>query len=76
MCYAFQDFENLYLAMEIANGGDLRYHLFKNKVFNEKETSNIIENITFLIFSYSIYRIYCMLFNYWSRIFTFISNIT
>jgi hypothetical protein len=40
MCYAFQDSENLYLIMELSSGGDLRYHLFKNKKFNETETSN------------------------------------
>jgi serum/glucocorticoid-regulated kinase 1/serum/glucocorticoid-regulated kinase 2 len=39
MCYAFQDSENLYLVSEFSAGGDLRYHLYKNKVFNEKEAS-------------------------------------
>ena len=39
MCYAFQDSEKLYLVMELSEGGDLRYHLFKNKKFNEAETS-------------------------------------
>lgn len=42
MCYAFQDQENLYLVMELSSGGDLRYHLFKNKIFNEKETSKVL----------------------------------
>lgn len=39
MCYAFQDSDNLYLIMELSSGADLRYHLFKNKKFNEIETS-------------------------------------
>ncbi len=39
MCYAFQDTENLYLVSELSGGGDLRYHLYTNKKFNEKETS-------------------------------------
>lgn len=50
MCYAFQDSENLYLVMELSAGGDLRYHLFKNKRFNEVETSKYI--------IYLYYRVY------------------
>lgn len=43
MCYAFQDSENLYLIMELSSGADLRYHMYKNKKFNEAETSiNIV----------------------------------
>ncbi len=42
MCYAFQDAEKLYLVMELAEGGDLRYHMFKNKRFTEDETSNVM----------------------------------
>ena len=38
--YAFQDSENLYLVIELSNGGDLRYHLFRNEKFNEKQTSD------------------------------------
>lgn len=48
ICYAFQDEENLYLIVELSNGGDLRYHLFKNIQFNEEQTSKfslIIINI-------------------------------
>ena len=40
--YAFQDRENLYLAMDILTGGDLRYHLMKRNMFNEQQTSNLI----------------------------------
>ena len=36
---AFQDYENLYLVMDLLNGGDLRYHLSKNKNFTEEQTS-------------------------------------
>ena len=38
MIFAFQDYENLYLVMDLLTGGDLRYHLCKNKKFNEKQT--------------------------------------
>ena len=48
MCYAFQDSEMLYLVMELSEGGDLRYHLFKNKTFNEVETSNHYQILEFL----------------------------
>lgn len=37
MLYAFQDRENLYLIMDLMNGGDLRYHLNKNKGFLETQ---------------------------------------
>jgi hypothetical protein len=37
--YAFQDRENLYLIMDLVNGGDLRFHLIKNTKFNEEQTS-------------------------------------
>ena len=54
ICYAFQDTENLYLVIELSNGGDLRYHLFRNVKFNEKQTS---------IFPlYKTIRIHCCLF--------------
>ena len=39
ICWAFQDQENLFMVMELASGGDLRYHLFKNKRFSESESS-------------------------------------
>ena len=39
MHYAFQDKENLYLVMDLLNGGDLRYHLSRNKNFTEEQTS-------------------------------------
>ena len=42
MHYAFQDYENLYLVMDLLNGGDLRYHLSKNKNFTEEQTSNLL----------------------------------
>ena len=40
MHYAFQDRENLYLVMDYLSGGDLRYHICRNrKSFNEDVTS-------------------------------------
>jgi serum/glucocorticoid-regulated kinase 2 len=42
MHYAFQDFENLYLVMDLLTGGDLRFHVSKYKRFTEEQTSIII----------------------------------
>jgi serine/threonine protein kinase len=39
MYYAFQDRENLYLVMDLLNGGDLRYHICKHRRFTEEQTS-------------------------------------
>ena len=50
MNYAFQDYDNLYLVMDILNGGDLRYHICKNKKFSEEQTSN---NYLYLILIYN-----------------------
>jgi len=38
MYYAFQDRENLYLVMDLLNGGDLRYHICRYRRFNEETT--------------------------------------
>ncbi|CAG9317218.1 unnamed protein product [Blepharisma stoltei] len=38
MRFAFQDRENLYLAMDLMPGGDLRYHLGKQRRFTEEQT--------------------------------------
>ena len=38
MYCAFQDKENLYLAMEFMTGGDLRYHICSKRRFSEEET--------------------------------------
>jgi serum/glucocorticoid-regulated kinase 2 len=40
MHYAFQDYNNLYIVMDLLNGGDLRYHISKYKRFTEVQTSN------------------------------------
>ena len=37
MLCAFQDYENLYLLMDLLTGGDLRYHYNSNHIFSEKE---------------------------------------
>lgn len=42
MQYAFQDFENLYLVMDLLTGGDLRYHISRHKKFSEEQTSKHI----------------------------------
>lgn len=38
MHYSFQDRENLYLVMDLLLGGDLRYHIAKNRRFTEEQT--------------------------------------
>ena len=38
MQFAFQDHENLFLVMDLLNGGDLRYHVSKYKRFSEEQT--------------------------------------
>jgi len=39
MQMAFQDYENLYLVMDLLTGGDLRYQICKHKYFTEEQTS-------------------------------------
>ncbi len=39
MQYAFQDYDNLYLVMDLLTGGDLRYHISRHKRFSEEQTS-------------------------------------
>ena len=38
MHYAFQDQDNLYLVIDILNGGDLRYHCSRYRKFSEEQT--------------------------------------
>ena len=45
MYYAFQDYENLYLVMDLLTGGDLRYHISKKKKFSESQTKFFIGNL-------------------------------
>ena len=42
MVCAFQDYETLYLVMDLLTGGDLRYHLCRIQKFNEEETKFFI----------------------------------
>ena len=42
MQYAFQCRENLYLVMDLMNGGDLRYHISKQRKFTEEQTKFFI----------------------------------
>jgi len=41
MFYAFQDRDNLFLVMDIMPGGDLRYHIGRQRRFTEEQTSKI-----------------------------------
>ena len=45
MYYAFQDNKNLYLVMDFLSGGDLRYHICKNRKFTEEQTKFFLCNI-------------------------------
>ena len=42
MIYSFQDFDYLYLVMELLSGGNLRYNLSLRKRFNEKQIKFLI----------------------------------
>ena len=42
MQYSFQDAQNLYLVMDLMNGGDLRYHIAKHRKFSEEQTSKCL----------------------------------
>ena len=64
MIYAFQDYDNLYLVIDLLSGGDLRYHLCKYDVFTEEQSSNY--NIIYFYF-YSLRILYC-LHTSWFRI--------
>ena len=45
MYYAFQDYDNLYLVMDLLNGGDLRYHICRKRKFSEEQTRFFISCI-------------------------------
>lgn len=49
MNYAFQDRENLYLAMDLLSGGDLRFHINRVKIFSEEQASLFLKNIYLFI---------------------------
>ena len=38
MVCSFQDYDNLYLVMDLLTGGDLRYHICHKKQFNEEQS--------------------------------------
>ena len=42
MHFSFQDTDNLYIAMDLLTGGDLRYHICKHKKFFEEQTKFFI----------------------------------
>ena len=70
MYYSFQDYEYLYLIMDLLNGGDLRYHISRHKKFTEDQTSkknkffiiiifyNILKNRIFFSMYHRRFRIY------------------
>ena len=43
--YSFQDKEHLYLVLDYLPGGDLRFHMYKNKFFSEIQIKFIISNL-------------------------------
>ena len=50
MYYAFQDRENLYLVMDYLSGGDLRYHICRNRRFSEEITRKCVIHARSYIF--------------------------
>jgi serine/threonine protein kinase len=52
MHYAFQDRESLYILMDYLGGGDLRYHISRQKKFAENQSSNIFFSISTAVFFY------------------------
>jgi len=42
MIYAFQDRDNLYLVMDLLTGGDLRFHISRQRRFSEEQTKFFI----------------------------------
>ena len=45
MHFSFQDIDFLYIAMDLLTGGDLRYQIFKQKIFYEEQTKFFISCI-------------------------------
>ena len=45
MHFSFQDTDYLYIAMDLLTGGDLRYQIFKHKIFYEEQTKFFISCI-------------------------------
>ena len=44
MHYAFQDEKKLYIVLDYQNGGDLRYHISKLRIFTELQISRTHSN--------------------------------
>lgn len=57
MNYAFQDRENLYLAMDLLSGGDLRFHINRVKIFSEEQASLILKKYS-LLFIYQNFLLF------------------
>lgn len=49
MKYAFQDTNNLYICLDYLSGGDMRFHISKQKKFNEEESKFFIACIILAI---------------------------
>ena len=49
MHYAFQDKDNLYLVMDLLNGGDLRFHISRYRKFSEEQTRFFIANMVYAL---------------------------
>jgi len=46
LIYSFQDTDNLYLVMDFLKGGDLRYHICKNRYITEEQTKFFLGCLT------------------------------
>lgn len=61
MNYAFQDRENLYLAMDLLAGGDLRFHINRVKIFSEEQASLFLKK--YMPFHSFLRIFYCLCFD-------------
>ena len=73
MYYSFQDYEYLYLIMDLLTGGDLRYHISRHKKFTEEQTSKKYVYLIIILYFFH-YRILPCLYNSWFRIYSFAKN--
>ena len=58
--FAFQDEENLYLVMDLMSGGDLRFHIARERQFSEEQTkffvACIVTGLEYLHLNHIIHR--------------------
>ena len=50
MHFAFQDYENVYIVMDYLFGGDMRYHISRQRKFSEEQTSKFLFRILYCMY--------------------------